>query len=607
MTFWQENYGFVKDVYDFRLQKYQEWMDKLEAIVGKVMAPNVQYTYKEFKVIKDSLSSLTRDLEKEGMKAWLDMMLEKVAVRVGEEAGLSAKDKEFKLAEKKKLETLIDRHDKLMPSTIDAQQKVEIYARCYAFGDEISPVLKTLQEMHHLAVKEIHPHNMKMLDEQIEKSEKVITTVEAQRDNFEELRKRGAKLIQTPNVAPFLGELLEKLDTCWKDANEQSQNRLQMLKTSSNDWETYDELRSAIIEPLEKLEGEYKKYRKFYDPVQGLEKLTRRKEIFETHKKAADEMMAKIKMCYTTIMILAGDEKKEFLDKEVNDVEEKRQIITKCEDTLNTLFDYNGKLTAAVTHCRELDGWAKPTREALDKLCTDETITPEDRTKEILTLQEVKTEKEPQLAPLDEEYRVLLTDEDMEKSETAKKTMQEWKDCMEFTKAVCETIEHEAASISTDQRLYADYLCSVKDFKPWMDDAEKEAKKEIAKPDDLETAMKILEEFKSFDSVCGERREKLDAANKARETMEKQSTVENECGPLGARWDEVKKSSSSRIERAQALVTTWTDLTSTSEELATKTAEVHKQESPDLESLEKVYNNLKELVNKKKELMTALF
>merc|ERR1719334_934574 len=323
-----------------------------------------------------------------------------------------------------------------------------------------------------------------------------------------------------------------------------------MLKTSSNDWETYDELRSAIIEPLEKLESEFKKYRKFYDPAQGLEKLTRRKEIFDELRGKADGMMAKIKMCYTTIMILAGDEKKEFLDKEVNDVEEKRAIIAKCEDTLNSLFDYNTKLTAAVTHCRDLDGWAKPTQEALDRLCTDESITPEDRTKEILTLQEVKQEKEPQLAPLDEEYRSLLADEDLEKSE--------------------------------------------------------KAKKEIPKPDDLESAMKILEEFRAFDSVCGDRRKKLDSANKARETMEKQSTVENECGPLGARWDEVKKASVARIERAQALVETWTDLTQTAEDLSNKTAEVHKQESPDLESLEQIYNNLKELVNKKKDLMTAL-
>ena len=55
MTFWQENYGFVKDVYDYRITKYAEWMDNLEAIVGKVKAENVQYTYKEFKIIQDTL------------------------------------------------------------------------------------------------------------------------------------------------------------------------------------------------------------------------------------------------------------------------------------------------------------------------------------------------------------------------------------------------------------------------------------------------------------------------------------------------------------------------------------------------------------------------
>ena len=117
--------------------------------------------------------SLCRDLEKEGMKEWLDLMLEKVAVRVSDDAGPSSRDKEFKAQEKKRLQALIDRHDKLMPSTQETQAKVEIYARCYAYGDDISSCLKTLEEMRHLSVKEIHPHNMNMVDEQIEKAEKV--------------------------------------------------------------------------------------------------------------------------------------------------------------------------------------------------------------------------------------------------------------------------------------------------------------------------------------------------------------------------------------------------------------------------------------------------
>ncbi|MPD00097.1 hypothetical protein E2C01_095547 [Portunus trituberculatus] len=107
------------------------------------------------------------------MKEWLDLMLEKIAMRVSDEAAISTKDKEFKNAEKKKLQALIDRHDKLMPSTQETQAKVDVYARCYAYGDDISPCLKTLEEMRHLSVKEIHPHNMNMMEEQIEKAEKV--------------------------------------------------------------------------------------------------------------------------------------------------------------------------------------------------------------------------------------------------------------------------------------------------------------------------------------------------------------------------------------------------------------------------------------------------
>ena len=48
-----------------------------------------------------------------------------------------------------------------------------MYARCYSYGDDMKPTLKTLEEMRHLSSKDIHPHNMNMVEEQIEKAEKV--------------------------------------------------------------------------------------------------------------------------------------------------------------------------------------------------------------------------------------------------------------------------------------------------------------------------------------------------------------------------------------------------------------------------------------------------
>jgi hypothetical protein len=33
MTFWQENYHFIKEVYDMRHQKMAEWMENVEKVI----------------------------------------------------------------------------------------------------------------------------------------------------------------------------------------------------------------------------------------------------------------------------------------------------------------------------------------------------------------------------------------------------------------------------------------------------------------------------------------------------------------------------------------------------------------------------------------------
>ena len=52
--------------------------------------------------------------------------------------------------------------------------KVAHYSECYAFGDDIHPVAKVLNEQMHLSIREIHPHTMEMVEDQIEKQEKVM-------------------------------------------------------------------------------------------------------------------------------------------------------------------------------------------------------------------------------------------------------------------------------------------------------------------------------------------------------------------------------------------------------------------------------------------------
>jgi len=607
MTFWQENKGFVKDVYNDRYTMYETWMNKLDAICAKVMAEGVQYTFVEFSKLQVDLRSLTRDLEKEGMKSWLDMMLEKVATPSGGEGEtISAKDKELKAAERKKLQTLIDRHDTLMPSTKETQAKVEVYARCYAYGDDIKPTVKTLDEMLHLSIKEIHPHNMSMVEEQIDKSEKVINTIEAQRDTYDDLLKRGQKLIKLPNHAPFLGDLLSKMENTWKDANEKSQERIKLLKTTAVEWEKYDDLRAAVNDPVEKLEGEFKRYRKFFDPDMGTKKFQQKKALWEDKKKACEEMHETIKACFDKIVVVAGDEKKDYLEKEVAEVVEKMTIIKKCEERLTKLVEYNDKLAATVAHARELDGWAKPTKEKIDHLAQSSELAPDVRLKDVMAIYEEMEQRKPQLEPLNEEYRELLTEEDLEKSETAKKTLQEWEDIMNFTNDLCNQIESESEIIKKDHQAYSDYLNVVNDFEPWIVEAETHCKNPLTKPQNFEEAQSLLNGCKDFFALCETKKENLDNAAKARESMEKATTAENLVEVLGGRWEAVKKISDDRVKTMTNVEQTWNDLQKTTLDLAQKMGEVPKQAKPDLEEIDKVFTAMKWLNDHKKELLAAI-
>lgn len=84
----------------------------------------------------------------------------------------------------------------------------------------------------------------------------------------------------------------------------------------------------------------------------------------------------------------------------------------------------------------------------------------------------------------------------MEKSETAKNTMQTWEDIKVVVLDVCSEIEKEAGSISLDQKFYAEYLCNIKNYKPWMEATEAKVKQPLPKPESLESANALLESCK---------------------------------------------------------------------------------------------------------------
>merc|ERR1712142_1419575 len=105
MSFWQENYAFIKEVYEMRHMKMAEWMENVEKSIARIMADKV-YTSSEFKRERDTFNSLCKDLERAEVRKWLQQILE---ILMAERA------KDQRTTEFGKLDTLIKKGEELKP------------------------------------------------------------------------------------------------------------------------------------------------------------------------------------------------------------------------------------------------------------------------------------------------------------------------------------------------------------------------------------------------------------------------------------------------------------------------------------------------------------
>ncbi|RXG72763.1 hypothetical protein Avbf_05129 [Armadillidium vulgare] len=209
-------------------------------------------------------------------------------------------------------------------------------------------------------------------------------------------------------------------------------------------------MRTQIIEPCDRLENEFKLYKKIFDPKVSYDVIRKRRIVLEECKARANDMFKNMQKSYTTIVLLAGEDKREFLDREVNDIDEKRNVIAKCELKLKELEEYNEKLVKAVEQTEDLKVWSKQTAQRLQELrnIKNTSRTREERVKESICLQEECKKKLTAVKDLDYEYRKLLPADYLTRYDVARKTMAEFEEMKKNLRDTCTEIEKESGSIS---------------------------------------------------------------------------------------------------------------------------------------------------------------
>merc|ERR1711937_982863 len=231
MSFWQENYAFIKEVYDMRHHKMAEWMENVEKAISRIMADKV-YTSAEFKRERDTFHALCKDLERVEVKKWLAQILEIL---------MAGRAKDQKKAEYDKLDIIIKKHEELIPTVSKTQVMVDLYWKCYAYGDELKPHIEFLDGIMMSSTREIAPSCVENVDELIERQEKSLVQLETKRNAVRDLIEKGNILLQNPEKPRFLDEHVESIVMGWDDTKLKAQERLKLLQDTKAAWEGYAE------------------------------------------------------------------------------------------------------------------------------------------------------------------------------------------------------------------------------------------------------------------------------------------------------------------------------------------------------------------------------
>merc|ERR1739846_28313 len=180
----------------------------------------------------DNFHALCKDLERAEVKKWLHQILE---ILMAERA------KSQQETENEKLNSTIENHSSLIPRVMKTQVMVDLYWKCYAYGDELKPHIEFLDGIMLSSTREIAPSCVENVDELIERQEKSLVQLDTKRNVVNELIEKGTKILENPDKPKFLESHVKRIKSGWDETKQKAQDRLELLQNTKDAWIGYAE------------------------------------------------------------------------------------------------------------------------------------------------------------------------------------------------------------------------------------------------------------------------------------------------------------------------------------------------------------------------------
>jgi len=522
---------------------------------------------------------------------------------------MAERAKDLKKSEFDKLDILLQKHEDLLPTVMKSQDMVDLYWKCYAYGDELKPHIEFLDGIMLSSTREIAPSCVENVYELIERQEKALNQLETKRSDVKDLIDKGKIILENPDKPKFLEEHVQRIEVGWDETKEKGLARLNLLNDTKAAWEGYAEGQVKIADSFDKCDVETNKIKKRFNLEAAKEDLAIRQDIFKKMKNDIFNIWKKINSDFKTICITLPDDKKQLLSKELNAVEEKlilvdifNKKVKKTEDFVEALHDFDSSL-------KSIDSWMQSATKELEEIkVVGHTLTPEDRVTRSMELQEDISAKN-EIIEKNIEIELDLLPQGDKVPQDAKDFKDELKRIKGYVEDLKAKVVKECNLYSLDIKYMAEYKTGIKEFLPWIKSALKASQEGLAKPNNLEEAETLFSKVKSFEANCIAHMNILNAANNAALKMTSHTDADNEAVDFKEKYDQVKVVADDWVKKVEMLVHEWKLLDTTVIELnawVSKDKSVEGENQFSLEKMESTLGELKNIYKQKEQLVKNL-
>merc|ERR1711983_305664 len=577
-------------------------MDNVEMAIQKVCASKV-YTSAEFKREKDNFHSLCKNLERAETKKWLTETLETL---------MKERSPDEQKEENKKLKVIIDRHKNLIPKIQETLVKTECYWKCYSYGDDLIPIFEFIDDLRNKSVKELISGNSEQTEEHIEKQDKVLNSLENKRKMVMDFIAKGEKLMTDPNCPKFLDGHVKKLREAWDDTNEKAQVRKKALTDNLNSWATFEEQKVENHKQLDQADQEFENIKKIFDLKAGPADYDMRMKTAANFREGIEGLFATVSGANDCLQQMLPDDRKQGMKQEVEEIKTRMAILSKTDDRLEFILDFNKRLAVFDKNVSDLEDWLGEGRKRLDGIKNPtELLSPEDRVTKTMEVQEDINKKSEFCGKQETEKGEIFPKGGEKVSSDAKKFIKRLETVRSELNKLDAEIKSECAKFSEDVKYFAEFQTGIKAFEPWMKKAEQRIIDGLKQPKSLVESCEILGDSKNFQEECEARLKVLEEAASSAQKMTTHDDSDEKVQGYKERWVKAHEISKEWVARMTTLVECWNKLDGNVGELSswvnTKDSAAPEGKSElSIEKLETQLNTLKTMFAEKQKLVADL-